>query len=73
MATIENGKRYRWAYPSDWLNDKIASSDDVVFLRGVIDSLMSNLPEDDLQDLFQTEMDADGYFATETPEEEPEG
>ena len=69
MSTIENGKRYKWAYPSDWLNDEISHADEHE-LRGICQSLMSKLPEDDIQDLFQSEMAADGYFRIDGSDED---
>ena len=57
--------RYKWAHPSDWLNDKIEEyrdDDNINGLVGIIDELMRQVAEDDIQNRFQDEMDADGYF-----------
>ena len=53
--------KYRWAFPIMWLRDKIdvANVDD---LRDIAAELASRLDSDTIQDLFQNEMDADGYF-----------
>ena len=59
---------YQWAYPSDWLAahvDKLAEAKDVPQLRALINHLMRQLTEDDIQDIFQEEMDRDGYFNEE--------
>lgn len=56
---------YSWEHPSDWLGDKIdayANAKNLNELRALANHLMSKLDEDDIQDLFQPEMDADGYF-----------
>lgn len=52
---------YRWDNPHDWLDDHCAEAD-IIELRSVIRDLCSKLSSDDLQDLFQDEMTADGYF-----------
>jgi hypothetical protein len=54
-------QQYKWAYPSDWLNDKIDAAEPTE-LRGIVNAIVTKLAEDDIQDLFQAEMDADGYF-----------
>jgi hypothetical protein len=64
---MRNLKQYRWSSPHDWLDDHCATAD-VLELRSVIRDLLSKLTGDDLQDLFQTEMDADGYFRPLEPE-----
>ena len=66
MAKTENGKQYKWAYPSEWLNDHVDDSrGDNAELFSIIETLMSKLSEDDIQDLFEAEMSADGYFTPE--------
>jgi len=55
--------RYRYEYPSEWLAEYVnLYSDDPLRLRAVIWDLVSKLSEDDIQDLFQAEMEADGFF-----------
>lgn len=61
---------YRWiGNPADWLNDRIDSAKGGKFaetdLAIMCRKLASKLSADDLQDLFQDEMDADGYFKEE--------
>ena len=55
--------RYRYEHPAEWLDAYIRRhADDPEWLLGVILALTSKLTGDDIQDLFQAEMDADGYF-----------
>jgi hypothetical protein len=62
--------QYRWDGPSDWLADKIqehAHGERDVYMRlaemtSLCNSLAGALDEDTIQDLFQDEMTADGYF-----------
>ena len=58
-------EKYRWSTPFDWLIDKAnesANRNDVGDLVSMIDHLAGRLDQDAIQDLFQTEMKADGYF-----------
>jgi hypothetical protein len=54
--------RYRWAHPSEWLDHWIEQHQDVAALDSLARALAAELDSDQLQDLFQAEMDADGYF-----------
>lgn len=61
--------QHKWAYPSEWLNDHVDESrGNNAELFSVINTLMSKLSEDDIQDLFQAEMERDGYFRVESEE-----
>lgn len=53
--------KYTYDYPSDWLNEKLDRWD-ATDLRSALLSIMTVLSEDDIQDIFQAEMDRDGYF-----------
>ncbi len=59
---------YRWTHPSEWLADKISSytslrdADAITQLADLARALAGLLDGDQIQDLFQAEMDADGYF-----------
>lgn len=53
---------YKWNTPHDWLFDKIRRTDDVDKLRCYAYALLRRLDADEIQDLFQIEMDQDGYF-----------
>ncbi len=58
-------KTYRWGHPGEWLDDKIkdlCTQEDVTELASIARSLAGALDSDQLQDIFQTEMAADGYF-----------
>lgn len=52
---------YKWAHPGEWLAEKIAEADETT-LRGYLNSLLPSLDSDTIQDTFQDEMGADGYF-----------
>lgn len=62
----ETMPRYRWASPHEWLSHKINSigtvSPEARKLRGILNEVIPKLDADDIQDAFQSEMDADGYF-----------
>jgi hypothetical protein len=65
MAQIENGKAYKWASPGEWLEDRLnryAESDDMNAIHHIAQELLTKLDSDQIQDLFQDEMDAEGYF-----------
>ena len=53
--------RYQWAFPSEWLADKIESCTQSE-LSSIAYDLLRLTAEDDLQDAFQHEMELDGYF-----------
>lgn len=57
----ERTEDYRWAGPHEWLAEK-ATSDDPVYVRGLLNSLLRYIDAEDIQEIFQAEMDADGYF-----------
>lgn len=53
---------YKYESPRHWLMSTYIPTKDKDELIGIIDQLADRLSSDDLQDLFQSEMDADGYF-----------
>lgn len=66
-------KKYRWDYPQEWLLEKAeqhARNNNSAELLSIIQTLVSSLDADTIQDNFQSEMDADGYFKAEGNEEE---
>lgn len=59
--------RYRYDNPHEWLESHIAEldiDDNRLELLAIIRALASVLDSDQIQDLFQSDMDADGYFQT---------
>ena len=52
---------YRWSNPIDWLIWKVKSMDENE-LRAEIINLAQELDPDTVQDLYQIEMEQDGYF-----------
>ncbi len=50
---------YKWDDPVDWLLSKNWPDD---CLWGVIQALVTKVSPDDIQELFQNEMEEDGYF-----------
>lgn len=69
--TDEHTPRYRWEHPMDWLRDSNVTKGDLLnFIAAEVDG-------DQIQDYFQSDMDADGYFVdlmapTNDEEEEAE-
>jgi hypothetical protein len=57
---------YKWKNPHEWLFEKMKSwSTEELYC--VVDGLANRLDADTIQDLFQIEMEQDGYF-DEIPE-----
>jgi hypothetical protein len=54
--------KYKWDSPQEWLTGKINATDDVSVLRSIMTSVIDRLDSDQIQDVFQSEMDKDGYF-----------
>src|SRR5262245_45044590 len=59
-------KKYQWDYPLEWLEEKINGTNDPEVLRDYALTLARSerMDSDSIQDLFQSDMDADGYFET---------
>lgn len=53
--------RYKWDNPAEWLSEKAQSWGEDA-LRAALNELARHVDFDDIQDIFQDEMDADGYF-----------
>ena len=58
------GARYKWDSPGEWLSEKIQSLEVLDFykLKDIATSMLTVLDGDQLQDLFQDDMDNEGYF-----------
>lgn len=67
---VDRYDRYRWWTPGDWLAEKVGNTTDPHALRGMLYSLLDKLDSDTIQDVFQSDMEADGYFDPITTEEE---
>lgn len=52
---------YRWNSPHEWLLDTILDADKAE-LRGIIQNLITKLDADEIQDLFESQMEGDLYF-----------
>lgn len=68
------GKEYKWDSPLDWLTDRITNllrEGDTATLARDFRQLAEIVDGDAMQDLFQSDMQADGYFQPlqDTPEE----
>jgi hypothetical protein len=64
---------YKWSSPADWLHDQIQSAGEDE-LHAYLNAIIPTLDSDTIQDLFENEMDADGYFEAEhehRPVDEP--
>ena len=57
-------KKYKWGSPYEWLEDKVQSWD-VCELRTALLTLAMQTDGDEIQGLFQGDMEDDGYFDTE--------
>ena len=53
---------YKWASAHEWLQHHLFGIGPAERLREVAMQLANQLDADEIQDLFQNEMDADGYF-----------
>ena len=63
---------YKWNNPGDWLHERVQSAGEDV-LRGYLTAIIGSLDSDTIQDIFQSEMDADGYFDEDEEEDEEDG
>lgn len=52
--------KYRWETPHDWIWEKIAEGEFTAY--EVLQDVLPKMDSDDLQDIYQEEMDKDGYF-----------
>jgi hypothetical protein len=66
---------YRWSSAQEWLEEKLeklAEAGDIKELAGIANALMYKVEGDDIQDIFQSEMEEDGYFKPDDEEAEQE-
>jgi hypothetical protein len=57
--------RYKWTSAAEWLQTKVAlaaSNNDAAELANICNTLIVAVDNDQIQDDFQSEMDADGFF-----------
>lgn len=57
--------RYQWGHPAEWLESRLttlADDENMNEILSIARDLASKVDGDALQDLFQSDMDADGYF-----------
>ena len=54
-------KTYKWANPYEWL-DEVSQEWDRNKLRFELLEIAAKLDSDQLQDIYQSDMDQDGYF-----------
>ncbi|MNC99146.1 hypothetical protein D3C83_173230 [compost metagenome] len=63
---------YKWKSAAEWLDEKIDNLRDGKFaeqdIAAIARALASKLDGDSIQDLFQDEMDEDGFFKEESDE-----
>lgn len=55
-------KQYKWSHPSEWLDDYIDTIGSLSEMRDLALDVARQLDGDQIEDLFQAEMEADGYF-----------
>lgn len=53
---------YKYASAHEWLGSYLARIDDPEELRRIIHQFAVGVDSDTIQDLFEKQMDADGYF-----------
>lgn len=53
---------HKWENPHEWLNERLGKCEDVHQFKMYAKELLTKINADDIQDLFQDEMDKDGYF-----------
>lgn len=66
-------RKYKWANPQEWLLEKAESysrASETAELLSIIQTLVLKMDADSIQDDFQSEMDADGYFRPEGEDED---
>ena len=59
--------KHKWDSATEWLYHHVKDMNKAELL-GVINSLVPQMCNDDIQDIFQAEMEADGYFVDHEPE-----
>jgi len=64
--TTTERPQYKWDHPLEWLIQYLGALGQAELLQEAF-TLAQKLDGDEIQDLYQSEMDAQGYF---TPEEE---
>lgn len=57
-------ERYKWANPFEWLMDYASRPENQQELFSLLETCAQRLNSDQLQDLFESDMSADGYFDT---------
>jgi hypothetical protein len=58
-------KKYKYESPHEWLSEKVTQayqSGNSSYLAGLLNDIIPKLDGDTIQDIFQDEMDGDGYF-----------
>lgn len=53
---------YRWNNPYEWFVEKIRGESNIDEVRAICCMLARKLDSDAIQDIFEREMDNDGYF-----------
>ena len=62
---------YKWSHPIEWLEEKIEAEElGDLDAQGIARAIAGLLDGDQIQDLFQKDMDDDGYFNKLTRAEE---
>lgn len=61
---------YKWASPQEWLQYRLNACMTAQEARELLNGILDKLPADDIQDVYQSDMDEDGYFQEVEDEEE---
>jgi hypothetical protein len=55
-------EKYKWDSSYEWLIEKVQKTDDVTELKSILFEIIPKIDVDEIQFIFQNEMDEDGYF-----------
>ncbi len=61
---MSNSPQYRWQYPAEWLPHVVNHRWDAEKIACEFLRLVQTTDSDTLQDMYESEMDDDGYFNT---------
>lgn len=64
-------RKYRWTHAGEWLNEKLEEGDPATVLQ-MARVMALSLDGDTIQELFELEMDSDGFFVEVGEEDEEE-
>ncbi len=69
MAKYIKPKSFKWVHPYEWLAEKISKEENISEVKAICFEMAKQLGGEEIQDIFEKEMDQDGYFEEEKKEE----